>query len=272
MLTRSHLVPNAYQRRNKAVRRCNTHAAPTKHLNNTPASRFPAPPAGLTKRRLERYNAAQPRLKSCRAAAVSQASDPRRERKKKETGLADNDADNSPATQDNAPADHAAALLRRVTALVAEHNLAELTIEEDGLTISVRGLVPETSANVGVMLHPHALPASQIPAYSQSPVLTPTAPAPAPAASAPPLPASGAVRIAQESPMMGVYYRSPSPEDPPFVSVGDRIKIGQPIGLIEAMKVYSELPSEVAGRIVEIAAQNGKLVQQGQPILFVEPV
>ncbi len=50
------------------------------------------------------------------------------------------------------------------------------------------------------------------------------------------------------------------------------ITIGQPIGLIEAMKVYSELPSEVAGRIVEIVAQNGKLVQQGQPILFVEPI
>ena len=72
--------------------------------------------------------------------------------------------------------------------------------------------------------------------------------------------------------MVGVYYRSPSPDDPPFVSVGDHIKVGQPIGLIEAMKVYSELPSEVAGRVVEIAAQNGKLVQQGQAILFVEPV
>ncbi len=180
-----------------------------------------------------------------------------------ETGLADHhDADTMH--------DHAAALLRRVAALVAEHNLAELTIEEDGLTISVRGLVPDTAANVGVMLHPQALSQAQSPAYSQSPVLTPVAARPAPAASAPPAAPPGGVRIAQESPMVGVYYRSPSPEDPPFVSVGDQIKVGQPIGLIEAMKVYSELPSEVAGRIVEIAAQNGKLVQQGQPILFVE--
>jgi len=183
---------------------------------------------------------------------------------KRKTGLADHhDADTMH--------DHAAALLRRTVALVAEHNLAELTIEEDGLTISVRGMVPDTAANAAVMLHPHLLPPGQSPPYSQAPVLTPTAPTPAPAVVAPLAAPTGRVRIAQESPMVGVYYRSPSPEDPPFVSVGDQITVGQPIGLIEAMKVYSELPSEVAGRVVEIAAQNGKLVQQGQPILFVEP-
>ena len=72
--------------------------------------------------------------------------------------------------------------------------------------------------------------------------------------------------------MVGVFYHSPSPEDPPFVLVGDIIHVGQTVGLIEAMKVYSELPSEVAGRIVEVAAPNGKLVKQGQPLYFVEPV
>lgn len=182
-----------------------------------------------------------------------------------EIGLAAHDAEDTQT-------DHAAALLRRVTALVAEHNLAELTIEEDGLTISVRGLVPETGPGMSVMLHPQALPPAHAPAYSQAPVLTPMAPQAPPAVPVPPAASPGKARIAQESPMVGVYYRSPSPEDPPFVVVGDLIKVGQPIGLIEAMKVYSELPSEVAGRVVEIAAQNGKLVQQGQPILFVEPV
>jgi len=172
---------------------------------------------------------------------------------------------------DNTHADHAAALLRRVAALVAEHNLAELTVEEDGLTISVRGALPAVDRRAAVTLHPHMLPPGQTPLFSQAPVLAHPLAAPAPAALAPAAPSGGGVRIAQESPMVGVYYRSPSPEDPPFVSVGDRISVGQPIGLIEAMKVYSELPSEVAGRVVEIAAQNGKLVQQGQPILFVEP-
>ena len=70
--------------------------------------------------------------------------------------------------------------------------------------------------------------------------------------------------------MVGVFFRSPTPEDPPFVNVGDIISVGQTIGLIEAMKVYSELPSELAGRILEIPAVNGKLVQQGQPLIVVE--
>jgi acetyl-CoA carboxylase biotin carboxyl carrier protein len=69
-----------------------------------------------------------------------------------------------------------------------------------------------------------------------------------------------------------VFYRSPSPDDPPFVNVGDVIYVGQTVGLIEAMKVYSELPSEVSGRIVEIVAENGKLVKQAQPLFYVEPV
>ena len=71
--------------------------------------------------------------------------------------------------------------------------------------------------------------------------------------------------------MVGVFYQSPSPEDPPFVMVGDLVKVGQPIGLIEAMKVYSEVPSEVAGRVMEMPVESGKLVQQGQALIYVEP-
>lgn len=156
--------------------------------------------------------------------------------------------------------------LRRLLALVAEHNLAELTVEEDGLTVSVKGLgeaAPAPVAVTHVQAQAHLLPASQAPAYSQTIV---TAPPPQTAPAARP-----ANRVAVESPMVGVFYRSPSPEDPPFVNVGDVIAIGQTVGLIEAMKVYSELPSEVAGRIVEIAADNGKLVRQGQALYYVEP-
>jgi len=174
-------------------------------------------------------------------------------------------------------ADDASALemLRRITALVAQHNLAELSLEGDGLTLSVKGLseaAPPPPAPLAVVqMHPQALPSAHAPLVSQTPVLTPQAAPPAP----PPAPASpskGRSRIAQESPMVGVFYRSPSPDDPPFVNVGDLVSLGQTIGLIEAMKVYSELPSEVAGRVVEIAVQSGKLVQQGQPIFYVEPV
>ncbi|MFQ3549312.1 MAG: biotin/lipoyl-containing protein, partial [Armatimonadota bacterium] len=65
------------------------------------------------------------------------------------------------------------------------------------------------------------------------------------------------------SPLVGVFYRAPSPDAPPFVEIGDVIEVGTEIGLIEAMKVFSPIPSEVAGEIVEICVSNGKLVQQG---------
>ena len=83
-------------------------------------------------------------------------------------------------------------------------------------------------------------------------------------------PAAAANRSALPSPMVGIYYGSPSPGDPPFVVPGDRIQIGQTIGLIEAMKVFSEIPSDVAGRVVEVAVSNGELVQLGQALLYVE--
>ena len=151
------------------------------------------------------------------------------------------------------------ASVRTLAQLVAAHGLSELTLEEGGVTLTVRAASsPAAPASaLAVPAHPHLLPAAQVPAYSETPVLTP------------PKPKSTAVAL--ESPMVGVFYQSPSPDDPPFVSVGDFVKVGQTIGLIEAMKVYSEVPSEVAGRVSEMPVESGKLVQQGQPLIFVEP-
>jgi len=73
-----------------------------------------------------------------------------------------------------------------------------------------------------------------------------------------------------KAPIMGVYYRSPSPGEPAFVEVGDHIGIGDPIGTIEAMKVFSEVISEVAGVIIAIPAENGKLVHAGDSLLVIE--
>jgi len=152
--------------------------------------------------------------------------------------------------------------VRKLAHLVAEHGLSELTIEEAGVVLTVKASATEQAAsfpavNMAVPAHPHLLTAAQSPAYSETPVLTPPKPK--------------TTAIALESPMVGVFYQSPSPEDPPFVSVGDFVKVGQPIGLIEAMKVYSEVPSEVSGRVSEMPVESGKLVQQGQPLIFVEP-
>lgn len=77
--------------------------------------------------------------------------------------------------------------------------------------------------------------------------------------------------LAIASPMVGVYYRSPGPEQAPFIELGDHVEVGQTVGLIEAMKVFSEVPAEVAGTVVAIPAENGQLVKPGDALVVVAP-
>jgi acetyl-CoA carboxylase biotin carboxyl carrier protein len=72
--------------------------------------------------------------------------------------------------------------------------------------------------------------------------------------------------------LTGVYYSSPSPALPPFVNIGDVIHVGQVVALVEAMKVFNEIQSEVSGRVVSLVAKSGEVVQKGQTILKVEPL
>ncbi|MGF1512303.1 MAG: acetyl-CoA carboxylase biotin carboxyl carrier protein [Elainellaceae cyanobacterium] len=74
------------------------------------------------------------------------------------------------------------------------------------------------------------------------------------------------------SPMVGTFYRSPAPEEAPFVSVGDRITKGQTICIIEAMKLMNELEAEVSGEVMEILVENGEPVEFDQPLMRVKPV
>jgi acetyl-CoA carboxylase biotin carboxyl carrier protein len=73
------------------------------------------------------------------------------------------------------------------------------------------------------------------------------------------------------SPMVGTFYRAPAPDEPPFVEVGDRIRSGQTVCIIEAMKLMNELEAEVSGEIVEILVDNGEPVEYGQVLMRVKP-
>jgi len=73
------------------------------------------------------------------------------------------------------------------------------------------------------------------------------------------------------SPLVGIFYRSSSPDTPPFVEVGDRVEVGQTIGIVEAMKVFNEITADRAGTVSAITADNGKLVQVDQPLVLLEP-
>jgi oxaloacetate decarboxylase alpha subunit len=73
------------------------------------------------------------------------------------------------------------------------------------------------------------------------------------------------------APMVGTFYRAPSPEAPPYVEVGQMIEVGQVICVIEAMKLMNEIKSEIKGKLLEILVDNGEPVEFGQPILLIEP-
>lgn len=91
--------------------------------------------------------------------------------------------------------------------------------------------------------------------------------APAPAAAPAAAPASAGRMV--KSPMVGTFYRAAKPGSPPFASVGDRVSVGQPLCIIEAMKLMNELESDVAGVIEEILVENGQPVQFGQALFRV---
>jgi acetyl-CoA carboxylase biotin carboxyl carrier protein len=74
------------------------------------------------------------------------------------------------------------------------------------------------------------------------------------------------------APLTGVYYSAPSPTLPPFVSPGDMVHVGQVVALIEAMKVFNEIQSEVSGRVIALVAPTGEVVQKGDALIRVEPV
>lgn len=150
--------------------------------------------------------------------------------------------------------------IRQLLAIVTDNDLSELTItlrENVAVTIKCGGDAPPP------------VPAYYPPANSVAPIeATPEAVLADPVAAVEPVDRG----IAVTAPMVGMFYHAASPGDPPFVKVGDTVKVGQSIGLIEAMKVFSEIPTDVAGRVTEIAVENGQLLQLSEPILFVEPM
>ena len=81
-----------------------------------------------------------------------------------------------------------------------------------------------------------------------------------------------AARPSVKAPLTGIWYASPAPGSAPYIQVGGEVAVGQVIGLIEAMKLFNEIRSDLAGRVVKVNAENGKLVKAKQPLIEVEPL
>jgi len=104
-------------------------------------------------------------------------------------------------------------------------------------------------------------------------VVTATIPAAAPvAAAAAPAASESDNYITIKSPMIGTFYRSASPDKPSFVNVGDEIKAGQVLCVVEAMKLFNEIEAEISGRIVKVLVDNASPIEYDQPLFLVEPV
>lgn len=148
--------------------------------------------------------------------------------------------------------------LKTLIDLVSESGVAELEITEgeDHVRIVNR---PTVSA-APVVQAPAAVTVAAVPQA-----------APAPAAAAAPAPAQDAAQAALPtitSPMVGTFYRAPSPGAAPFIEVGDTVKKGQVIGIIEAMKLLNEVEADKDGVVQAFAAENGQPVEYGQPLVI----
>ena len=157
--------------------------------------------------------------------------------------------------------------LKRLMDAMAAADVAELEYEWDGT---------EETPGGRVALRRGAAPAVASPAPVAAVAPSPVAPALAavaePAPSPAPAPAAAAPKgVEVVAPIVGTFYASPSPDAGPFVKVGDRVKVGQVLCIIEAMKLMNEIESEVAGTVVEMAVRNEDPVEYGQVLFRIDP-
>ncbi len=156
--------------------------------------------------------------------------------------------------------------LKTLIDLVSDSNIAELEITEaEGKVRIVKsGGAPVTASQ-------HAAAAMVLAQAAEAPIAAPAALAAAPAASAPAAPAAPAAEAQSiKSPMVGTFYRSANPGSKAFVEVGDEVKKGQAVCIIEAMKIMNEIEADCSGRVLRIACENGQAVEFGQPMFIIE--
>ena len=163
--------------------------------------------------------------------------------------------------------------IQEIIRLVSKHKLSEFILKEGEFKLVVRNQGNGTENQV---ISPVVVQAPAQPAViaAPAPVAAPSAPAPAPKAEAAPAAAPAAENanyLTIKSPMVGTFYRASNPESPNFVNVGDEVAPGKVVCIIEAMKLFNEIESEVKGKIVKILVDNATPVEYDQPLFLVEP-
>jgi acetyl-CoA carboxylase biotin carboxyl carrier protein len=145
--------------------------------------------------------------------------------------------------------------VKKLIELLEESGIAEIEIKEGEESVRISRMMQGSAMMAPVMTAP-------------APIATP---APAPTAAAVPQPAAPARPDGQvvTSPMVGTFYSSPSPEAPAFVKVGQMVKVGDPLCIIEAMKIMNPIEADRAGTVVSVMAENGQPVEFEQPLFII---
>lgn len=141
--------------------------------------------------------------------------------------------------------------IEKLAKILSENNLTEITLEDENCAVSLR---KEVTGVVQTVAQPASVAVSAAPAAQPAQAATPKADN----------------RKTITSPMVGTFYAAPSPDAKPFVQVGDTVKEGDTVCIVEAMKLMNEIDSEVSGKIVEICVENGQPVEFGQVLMYVE--
>jgi acetyl-CoA carboxylase biotin carboxyl carrier protein len=161
--------------------------------------------------------------------------------------------------------------IQELIRMVSKHKLSEFSLKEGDFKITIRnqGTVVEGSSPVYM-----TAPTQQVMAMPAAAPAPASAPAPAPKADAPaaaPVVADESKLLVIKSPMVGTFYRSGGPDKPPFVKIGDLVEVGSKVCIIEAMKLFNEIDSEVKGKIVKMLVEDASPVEYDQPLFLVEP-
>lgn len=158
--------------------------------------------------------------------------------------------------------------LKEILAAIAQTDITEFTLKSEEFELTVRkGIgeanIPSTNTVPPVQSVPlTAAPSPAVDAAPPTPISVPETPSPLPVENK---------WVAITSPMVGTFYRSPAPDESPFVEKGDRISKGQTVCIIEAMKLMNEIEAEVAGEVMEILVENGQPIEYGQNLMWVNP-
>lgn len=149
--------------------------------------------------------------------------------------------------------------LKKLLQMMEKHGATEVNLESGEERWKVRR-GPKEVQTVAMAAAPAPVAAAPIAAAA----------APAPAAAAAPAEPAAKPGVTINSPTVGTFYSAPTPEDPEFVKIGDQVSPDTIVCIVEAMKVFNQIPAELSGKIVEVLVKNGDPVEFGQPLYRVE--